>query len=198
MKKLASLFALLGNACSPCRKLPLSEADRAWVAAYPTIGRQLTFRSPQGNALHYHVAVRVDTYTNLDCNWLEIGLKQPAHFHVTLRTPTATPNTIYDRDDLTLYLVKWSKSQPAKLDFRMAGLEAYINEEYDNHRFRLEPRPCTLQSSGRSYPRAYYFEASRNAIGYRPGTWRSFYWDQQAGLLRLEAADGEAFELVDE
>lgn len=56
-------------------------------------------------------------------------------------------------------------------------------------------RPGTL-ANGRNFPQAYYFEAGRTAIAYGPAEWRSFYWDKQAGLLRLEAADGEVFELV--
>ncbi|RZL15694.1 MAG: hypothetical protein EOO62_03275 [Hymenobacter sp.] len=38
--------------------------------------------------------------------------------------------------DLTLYAVKWSAQQPARLDFRLAGLEAYFHEA-DDHHFRL-------------------------------------------------------------
>ena len=194
MKKWLSLFSLLASACSPCRKLPLSADDRGWAAAYGQVGQVLTFRSNRGQTATYTVVERVDTYNNLDCNWLEIGLRQPAHFHVTLR-PAAFPRG--GRHDLTLYVVKWSGKQPALLDFRMAGLEAYFHEEFDNHHFRLQARACTL-TTGRPYPRAYYFEAGHNAIDYGVAAWRAFYWDQQAGLIRYELPDGEVFELAGE
>lgn len=192
MKKLLSLLGLLASACSPCTKLPLSAEDRAWTVAYPRVGQEVTFRSDRGHVATYRVAERVDTYNNLDCNWLEIGTNQPAHFHVTLR-PTAFPQG--GAHDLTLYVVKWSAQQPAQLDFRMASLEAYFHERDDHHHFRLQPRACTL-ASGQRFPQAYYFEAGQNALTYGAAQWRSFCWDPQAGLLRLEAADGEVFDLV--
>jgi hypothetical protein len=77
----------------------------------------------------------------------------------------------------------------------MASLEAYFHERDDHHHFRLQPRPCTL-ASGQRFPQAYCFEAGQNAVTYGAAQWRSFYWDQQAGLLRLEAADGEVFDLA--
>ena len=193
MKKLLSLFSLLASACSPCYKLPLSADDRNWVAAYPRVGQVLTFRSNQGHTTTFTVAELVDTYNNRDCNWLEIGLRQPAHLHVTLR-PAAFPRG--GRYDLTLYLVKWSRRQPANLDFRMAGLEAYFYEEHVRHDYQLQARPCTL-ASGRHYPHAYYFEAGRNAVDYGVAQMRAFYWDHQAGLVRYELPDGEVFELTE-
>ena len=192
MKKLLSLFGLLASACSPCTQLPLSAADQAWVAAYPRVGQELTFRSNQGHLATYRVAERVDTYNNLDCNWLAVGWEQPAHFHVTLR-PTASPQG--GAHDLTVYLVKWSARQPAQLDFRMAGLEAYFHEPDDHHHFRLQPRSCTL-ATGRRFLQAYYMDAGRNALAYGAAQWQSFYWDPQAGLLRYELTSGEVFELV--
>jgi len=181
-------------ACRPCTQLPLSAADRTWAAAYPTLGQRVALRGNRGTELAFRVAERVDTYNNKDCNWLEVGTTQPAHFHVTLR-PAAAPQGERSRHDLTLYLVKWSNEQPATLDFRLAGLEAYFHEQYNTHRFTLQPRACTL-ADGRTFPHAYYFEAGQNAIAYNPEAWRSFFWDQQAGLLRLEAPDGEVFDLV--
>lgn len=192
MKKLFSVFALLASACQPCTKLPLSAEDRAWTAAYPHVGQEVTFRSNLGHLATYRVAERVDTYNNLDCNWLEVGSDQPAHFHVTLR-PTAFPQG--GAHDLTLYVVKWSAQQPAQLDFRLASLEAYFNERNDTHRFRLQPRACTL-ASGQHYPQAYYIEEGRNAIAYGTTDFRACYWDPQAGLLRYELLDGEVFELM--
>lgn len=187
-------LALLAAGCHPCTQLPLSEADRHWTAAYPALGQLVALQSAQGHTLRYTVAERVDTYNNLDCNWLELGITQPAHFHVTLR-PAAAPFTERQRDDLTLYVLKWSDQQPATLDFRLTNLEAYFHEKDDHHHFRLLPRPCTLRS-GRQFPQAYYFEAGQNAIAYGATPWRSFCWDPQVGLLRLEAADGEVFDLV--
>jgi hypothetical protein len=192
MRKLLSLLGLLVSACSPCTKLPLSAEDRVWVAAYPRVGQEVTFRSDQGHVATYTVADRVETYNNQDCNWLEVGADQPAHFHVTLR-PTAFPQG--GAHDLTLYVVKWSAQQPAQLDFRLAGLEAYFHERDDHHHFRLQPRPCTL-ASGQRFPQAYYFEAGRNAIGYGAAQLRACYWDPQAGLLRYELPSGEVFDLV--
>ncbi len=192
MKKLLSLLGLLASACHPCTKLPLSADDRAWTAAYPRVGQEITFRSNRGHVAAYRVAERIDTYNNLDCNWLEIGTTQPAHFHLTLR-PTAFPQG--GAHDLTLYVVKWSAQQPARLDFRMAGLEAYFHEADDHHHFRLLPRACTL-ASGQRFPQAYYFEAGRNALAYGTPPLRAWYWDPQAGLLRYEVLDGEIFELV--
>ena len=191
MRKLLSFFSLLASACSPCYKLPLSVDDRTWTAAYPQVGQVLTFRSNQGHTTTFTVAERVDTYTNLDCNWLEIGLKQPAHFHVTLR-PAAFPRG--GGHDLVLYVVKWGHRQPANLDFRMGGLEAYFYEEHVRHDFQLQTRACTL-ASGRHYPQAYYFEAGRNAIDYGVAQMRAFYWDKQDGLVRYELPGGEVFEL---
>lgn len=193
MKKLLSLFSLLASACSPCTKLPLSADDRTWAAAYAQVGQELIFRSNQGHTATFTVVERVDTYNNLDCNWLEIGTKQPAHFHVTLR-PAAFPQG--GHPDLTLYVLKWSRRQPAKLDFRMAGLEAYFHGEYDDHHFQLQVRPCTL-ASGRHYPQAYYFAAGHNAIDYGAARLRAFYWDKQDGLVRYELPGGEVFELAD-
>ncbi|MFD1874890.1 hypothetical protein [Hymenobacter bucti] len=192
MKKLLPLLVLLASACNPCTKLPLSADDRAWTGAYPRVGQEIAFRSDRGHAATYRVAERVDTYNNLDCNWLEIGSDQPAHFHLTLRL-TAFPQG--GARDLTLYVVKWSAQQPAQLDFRMAGLEAYFHERDDHHHFRLLPRACTL-ASGQRFPQAYYFEAGRNAIAYGAPPLRAWYWDPQAGLLRYELIDGEVFELV--
>jgi hypothetical protein len=193
MRKLLSLISFLASACSPCTKLPFSAEDRTWVTAYPQVGQKLTFRSNRGNAATFTVVELVDTYNNLDCNRLALGPNQPAHFHVTLR-PVAFPEG--GRSDLTLYVLKWSGQQPAKLDFRMAGLEAYFHEEYDEHHFQLLTRPCTL-ASGRHYPQAYYFEAGRNAIDYGVAQLRAFYWDKQDGLVRYELPDGEVFELTD-
>ena len=192
MKKLLSVFALLASACHPCTKLPLSAADRAWVAAYPRVGQAVTFRSNLGNTATYTVAERVDTYNNLDRNWLETGGDQPAHFHVTLR-PTAFPQG--GAHDLTLYVVKWSAPKPAQLDFRLASLEAYFNERNDQHHFRLQPRPCTL-ASGQHYPQAYYIAEGRNAIAYGTTDFRACYWDPRVGLLRYELPGGEVFDLV--
>ncbi|GAB3637362.1 hypothetical protein GCM10027422_29520 [Hymenobacter arcticus] len=186
------LLALLASACSPCTKLPLSAADRVWTAAYPRVGQEVAFRSNLGNTATYTVAERVDTYNNLDCNWLEIGSDQPAHFHVTLR-PTAFPQG--GAHDLTLYVLKWSAQQPAQLDFRLASLEAYFHEKDDHHHFRLRPRPCTL-ASGQHYPQAYYMEEGRNAIAYGTTDFRACYWDSQAGLVRYELPSGEVFDLV--
>lgn len=101
MKKFLSLLGLLASSCSPCTKLPLSAEDRAWTAAYPRVGQEITFRSNRDRLATYRVAERVDTYNNLDCNWLEVGPQQPAHFHVTLR-PTAFPQG--GAHDLTLYV----------------------------------------------------------------------------------------------
>ena len=142
----------------------------------------------------FRVAERADTYNNQDCNWLEVGTTQPAHFHVTLR-PAAEPPGSLNRRDLTLSVLKWSVQQPATLDFRLAGLESYFNDQYDTHHFKLQPRACTL-ADGRTFPQAYYFEAGQNAIVYNPKVWRSFYWDRRAGLLRLEAPDDEVFDLA--
>lgn len=194
MHKLLALLTMAATACQPCTQLPLSAADRAWAAAYPTLGQRVALRSSRGTELVFRVAERVDTYNNQDCNWLEVGTAQPAHFHVTLR-PAAEPPGERSRHDLTLYLVKWSAERPATLDFRLAGLEAYFHEPDDRHHFALQPRACTL-ADGRTFAHAYYFEAGQNAIAYNPEAWRSFYWDQQAGLLRLEAPDGEVFDLV--
>ena len=191
MKMLLSLLGLLASACNPCFKLPLSAEDRAWTAAYPRVGQEITFRSNRGHLATYRVAERVDTYNNQECSWLAVGFEQPAHFHVTLR-PTAFPQG--GAHDLTLYVVKWSAGQPARLDFRMAGLEAYLHEADDHHQFRLLPRACTL-ASGHQFPQAYYFEAGRNALAYT-NQLRAFYWDQQTGLLRYELTDGETFDLV--
>jgi len=97
--------------------------------------------------------------------------------------------------DLTLYVVKWSAQQPARLDFRMAGLEAYFHAADDHQRFRLQLRACIL-ASGQRFPQAYYFEAGRNALAYGTPPLRAWYWDPQAGLLRYELPDGEVFELA--
>ncbi len=193
MKPLYLLLALVVSACGTCYQLPLSAADRVWMAAYPRTGQTITLRSSRGHTLRYTVAERIDTYNNLDCNWLEVGRQQPAHFHVTLR-PVLHPEG--GTHDLTLYVVKWNEQQPATLDFRVAGLEAYFHQQYDEHHFALLPQPCTL--ARQAYPHAFYFAAGHNAIDYGAAKWRNFYWDPQVGLLRLEAPDGEAFELVKE
>ena len=186
------MLGLLASACRPCTKLPLSADDRVWTAAYPRVGEVVTFRSNLGHLATYRVAERVDTYNNLDCNWLEVGPDQPAHFHVMLR-PAAFPQG--GTHDLTLYLVKWGAQQPAQLDFRLASLEAYFHEKDDHHHFRLQPRACTL-ASGQRFPQAYYFEAGHNALAYGNADFRAYYWDPQAGLLRYELPSGEVFDLV--
>ena len=193
MRFLYLLLALAVSACGTCYQLPLSAADRIWTAAYPHTGQTITLRSNRGHALRYTVAERIDSYNNLDCNWLEVGRQQPAHFHVTLRPvlhPEGGPH------DLTLYVVKWDERQPAALDFRVAGLEAHFHEQYGTRHFALLPQPCTV--AGQAYPRAFYFAAGQNALDYGAAKWRSFSWDPQKGLLRLEAPDCEAFELVPE
>lgn len=76
----------------------------------------------------------------------------------------------------------------------MAGLEAHFHEQYDTRHFALLLRPCTV--AGHAYPNTFYFAAGQNALDYGAAKWRSFSWAPQVGLLRLEALDGEAFELV--
>ena len=105
MRKLFPLLAAAATACHPCTQLPLSAADRTWTAAYPALGQRVVFRGSRGTKLAFCVAERVDAYNNQDCNWLEVGTTQPAHFHVTLR-PAAEPQDSLNGRDLTLYVLK--------------------------------------------------------------------------------------------
>lgn len=191
---LSPLLALAG--CGDCVPVDLTPGERAWVSAYQP-GQQVAFRSNRGTTNVLTAQPLKEWHDNQDCNKLESGKYQPIRSTLVLTSATAYGS---NSPSFSLLVYKTSPDRPAQLTFMLAGLLCQATDPpgSPNPRLiKLQPQAITL-ASGRPYPHAQLMRSGqRETIHLGNGQLRAAWWDQHAGLLRYELANGEVFDLAE-
>ncbi|GAB2870779.1 hypothetical protein [Hymenobacter ruber] len=192
MKNILAMLSLLTAGCGTCEEVNLTPDERAWFAPYPD-GTKVTFRSNRGTTNTMLMQKRQEWHENTNCNMLEAGAFQPIFVQVVLQ-----PATEYDPQNkgFTFSIHKTRPNQPGDLKFSAAGLDYPRPAGLGVRPNELTSEPCTLSTSGKSYPAVYVFREGQNAKNFGNGHLRAIYWDKHDGLIRYDLADGEVFELV--
>lgn len=193
MKKLLSFLSLLTAGCGTCEQVSLTPDERAWFPAHPE-GSTVSFHSNRGSSNTMTQQKQREWYENTDCNKLESGSYQPINVQTGLKSATQyDPKLPY----FSISINKFTPKKPARLTFSISGLEYPLpSGQRIGPTDVLVQEPCTLATSGKTYPSAYVFRDGQNAKNYGTGRLRAFYWDKQDGLIRYELADGEVFDRV--
>ncbi|MDO7877550.1 hypothetical protein Q5H93_22620 [Hymenobacter sp. ASUV-10] len=193
LKLLSFLSPLLAAAtgCGDCTPVNLTPDERAWISMYRP-GQQLTFRSNRGSTNRMTVEPLKEFHDNQNCNVLESGRFQP--IRSTLALTSATNYGGEQSPSFSLYLYKTTPDRPAQFNWNFAGLILKGSDLKTGKPYNAITQPLTL-ANGRSFPNAQLLRDGQNAMYMRGSQIRAAYWDQKAGLLRYELANGEVFDL---
>lgn len=193
LKLLSFLSPLLAAAtgCGKCVPVNLTPDERAWVSVYRP-GQQVRFRSNRGTTNTMTVQPLKEWHDNQDCNMLESGRFQP--IRSTLYLTSATSYGSGQSASFSLYLYKTNPDRPAQFNWDFAGLILKGSDLKTGKPYYSVSQPVTL-TNGRSFPNAQLLRDGQNAMATRGSQLRAAYWDQRAGLLRYELANGEVFDL---
>jgi hypothetical protein len=178
-----TFFAMfLLSSCS-CYQTHLEEDEKAWCKPYIQ-GETIIFKGSDGTFDTIQVSKK-EGFSNLDCN-LRLGREQQNYINIDL-IPKKCHNPEYCEGEIDIR--KEVEEEINHPFFRIFGLE------YDEGSELIEAI-IKLETTGKTYTKAYYFEDKRNASNAGNEYMKSFYWDKQDGLIRYEAHNGEVFELL--
>lgn len=183
--KICSLFLLLIvlQSCA-CIKLKLTKDERAWCSY--SNDEILIYKSNKGNIDTLKVSDRYESYSNEDCNFIEVSRKQINSLSVNLSLESKTKTVLASNVSIT----KDYNGETSFPELSFFGLTSNLNFG------RFVENKVRLSTTRKTYHKVHLIKDGLNARNIENGYLESFYYDQKDGLIKYVTKYGEQFELL--
>ena len=176
------ILLLLLQSCS-CIQFKLTKAERQWCS-YKN-NEMLIFKSNKGNIDTLKVSDRYESYSNENCNYVEVSRKQINSLSVNLSLESKTKTALASNVSIT----KNPDSEFSYPELNFFGLTSNLEHE------KFMKEKVRLSTNHKIYDQVYVVRDSVNGQNI-DSYLAAFYYDQEDGLIRYDAKDGEKFELL--
>ena len=175
-KKLLAILTIgiFLNSCG-CIKMELTKEERNWYSYEED--EYLIFKSNLKNIDTLNVTDRYESYTNEDCNNISVSYYQLNYINLTLMLKSKTKSV----------LISWAGD---------CWHHSFQRSEYPENGHKATKQKIKLKENKKTYNNAYLFKDKVTATNIEDGYLDSFYYDQNDGLVKYVAKDGESFELI--
>ncbi len=186
-KKLLAILTIgiFLNSCG-CIKMELTKEERNWYSYEED--EYLIFKSNLKNIDTLNVTDRYESYTNEDCNNISVSYYQLNYINLTLMLKSKTKSVLISE----ISIQKNQDGYDSRPKISIFGLRS----EYPENGHKATKQKIKLKENKKTYNNAYLFKDKVTATNIEDGYLDSFYYDQNDGLVKYVAKDGESFELI--
>lgn len=177
------LIGILVNSCG-CVKMELTKEERNWCSYEKN--EYLIFKSNLNNIDTLQVTDRNESYTNKNCNNIEVSFYQLNYININMMLRSQTKTLLLSK----ISIMKDEENSIPKIS--IFGLKS----EIPNNGHQPTKHIIKLEEMGKTYNQAYLYEDNISATNIEDGYLDSFYYDQKFGLIKYSAKNGESFELI--